>query len=95
MSHNQYSDYKHYLKHKDSTQYLNEAKTLQSNSSTDYALISKNFQKALLLNKNNVDAKQGLKAMIDNVQITAQECLNIKTTARTELLNCYSVTDLK
>ena len=33
--------------------------------------------------------------MISQGQITTQECLTAKITARAELLQCYSVTDLK
>ena len=95
MSHNQYSDYKQYLKCKDSNFYFNEAKQLQSNSSTDYELISKTFYKSIILNKNNVDSEYDIRNMISAGQITKQECLTSKTTARAELLQCYSVTDLK
>ena len=95
MTHNQYCDYKDYLKHKDSTFYYNEAKTLQENGSVDYTLISRNFYKAIILNKNNVDAEYAIRTMISDGQITSQECLTAKITARAELLQCYSVTDLK
>jgi len=95
MTHNQYTDYKQYLKCKDSTYYFNEAKKLQSNSSTDYELISKTFYKSIILNKNNVDAEYSIRNMISQGQITTQECLTAKITARAELLQCYSVTDLK
>jgi len=95
MTHNQYTDYKDYLKSKDSIFYYNEAKKLQSSGSVDYTLISKTFHKALILNKNNVDAEHALRTMILNSLITSQNCLATKATARTELLQCYSVTDLK
>jgi hypothetical protein len=95
MSHNQYTDYKQYLKWKDSNYYFNEAKKLQGNSSTDYELISKTFYKSIILNKNNVDAEYAIRTMISQGQITNQECLTAKITARAELLQCYSVTDLK
>lgn len=95
MSHNQYSDYKQYLKHKDSTYYYNVAKKLQADGSIDYTLISVTFYKALILNKNNVDAEYAIRVMIANSQITTQDCVSAKVTARAELLQCYSVTDLK
>jgi len=95
MTHNQYSDYKQYLKLKDSTHYYNSAKKLQADGSVDYTLISVTFYKALILNKNNVDAKYALQTMITDGQITSEECVSAKVTARAELLQCYSVTDLK
>jgi len=95
MAHTQYSDYKQYLKQKDSTYYYNKAKQLQSDNSTDYTLISVNFYKALVLNKHHIDAKHSLQTMITDGQITSEECLSAKVTARAELLQCYSVTDLK
>ena len=95
MSHDQYSDYKQYLKMKDSTEYYNQAKQLQADSSTNYTLIAKSFNKALILNKKYVDAKSALKRMITDSQITSQQCLTSYVDARTELLQCYSVTDLR
>ena len=73
MSHNQYSDYKQYLKHKDSTFYYNSAKKLQSSGSVDYTLISVTFYKALILNKKHVDAEYALRTMISNTQIFMPE----------------------
>lgn len=95
MSRNQYSDYKQYLKHKDSTYYYNSAKKLQADGSVDYTLISVTFYKALILNKNNVDAEYALRTMISDGQITSEQCASAKVTARAELLLCYSATDLK
>jgi hypothetical protein len=95
MSYNQYSDYKQYLKNKDSIYYYNYAKKLQTDGSTDYTLISVSFYKAIVLNKNNIDAVMSIQKMITDGEITSEECIAIKITARAELLTCYSVTDLK
>ena len=95
MAHTQYTDYKHYLKTKDSTFYYNQAVKLQEAGSVDYTLISKTFYKSLILNKHNIDAEQSLRKMIDDGQITSQQCATAKTSARADLLQCYSVIDLK
>ena len=95
MSRTQYSDYKQYLKHKDSTYYYNSSKKLQDSGSVDYTLISITFYKSLLLDKTNVDAEYALRTMISDSQITSEECISAKLTARAELLLFYSVTDLK
>ena len=36
-----------------------------------------------------------IQKMVTDAEITSEECIAIKITARAELLNCYSVTDLK
>jgi len=95
MSHNQYSDYKQYLQYKDSVYYYNFAKNLQKTGSVNYTLISVSFYKALILNKNSIDSKKAIQDMITNSEINDGECANAKVTARSELLTCYSVTDLK
>jgi hypothetical protein len=94
MSHTQYTDYQNYFKTKNSIFYYNQAIKLQEAGSVDYTLISKTFYKAIILNKNNIDAQQSIRKMIDDTQITAEECISAKTSARGELLQCYSVTDL-
>ena len=91
----QYGDYTMYLKLKESNNLYNLAIRMIEESSTDYLSLTTLFHKVIILNNNNVDAKERLNKMIDDGQITEQACSQQKTTAMNELKQCYSMTDLR
>ncbi len=92
---NQYGDYKSYLKLKPSNVFYNLAVDLLDSGSDNYTLVGIFLHKAIILNNQNQDAKQKLKELVLNNNISVEHCNSLKALAMTELRDCYSDSDLR